>query len=62
MKKTKKIVCRTMLSRLSNGMYQVKAFDQGNNRLPEADFCDKDRQVARDKAREMVNKAKSPED
>ena len=53
----RRIVTRTDTKRI-NGEYQVCAYDQGNNRFPEADYFTTDRSDARATAMAMVNKAK----
>lgn len=55
----KRVVTLTRIQKdAATGEYQVKAYDQGNNRFPEADYFTDDREDARQTAREMVNNSK----
>ena len=56
-KKSRRVVARTRIKKVDDE-YVVFAYDQGNNRYPEADYFAADLEDARDTAQAMVNDSK----
>lgn len=59
-KKQRRVVCRVQIKKV-DGIWWMKAYDQGSNRYPEADFSHKYWQVVVKTARKRVNRSYSVE-